>query len=150
MEPPTFISVTSNSARPRLQKPMKLGVQWRMSQNTEDMLRFQLSPVLLTLSHFSFKCFLTFRLVIIVITRQFPFYSYHSLISVLHLLHLSHIWPLLPEDMDMGFRCATQRASFYVIVSLLYRTLPRQPVASAISQKHRDAHFLLLPTNNLT
>ena len=40
----------------------------------------------------------------------------------------------------------------YVTVahSLLYRALPRQQAAPAITQKHRGLHFLLPPVNNLT
>lgn len=113
----------TNSASHISRKPIPLKVQQRMSQYTKDVLNLQLRPTLLTLSNLSFKCFLTSGLVIIVTTRQLPFYSDPSLFSVLHLFHPNYIWALLPEDMDTvsswveDFRRTTQWTSFYATVT---------------------------------
>lgn len=52
MESSTFNSLTSNSARNISRRLNPLKVQQRISQYTEDMLHFQLSPMLLTFEQF--------------------------------------------------------------------------------------------------
>lgn len=158
LESSTFKSLTSNSARNISRKPNPLNVQQRIPQYMEDMLHFQLSPMLPTFEQFvlqplsnlqaSHHC------------NHVPtLFSFTSLLdfsraSIPPQLHLSSpLWRHEPSvTMNPGLQMCNPTEKSYVTVvhSLLYRALPRQQVAPAITQKHRGLHFLLPPINNLT
>lgn len=100
MESSTFKSLTSISARNISGRPNPLKVQQRIPQYTEDMLHFQLGPMLLTFEQFVLQTLSNLRLVIIAATCSLPFHSHLSWISVLHLFHSNYISALLSKDMD--------------------------------------------------
>lgn len=158
MESSTFKSPTSNSARNISRRLNPLKVQRRIPQYTEDMLHFQLSLMPLTFEQFVLQTLsnLQARHHSSHVPTLFSFTSLldFSFASIPPQLHLSSP-PWSQEHsvtMNPGLQMYNLMDKSYVTVphSLLYRALPRQQVAPAVTQKHRGLHFLLPPINNPT
>lgn len=100
MESSTLKSLTSNSARNISRRLNPLKVQQRIPQHTEDMLHFQLSPMLLTFEQFILQTLSNFWASHHCSHVPTPF----SLTSLLNVscasIPLNYSCALLPEDMN--------------------------------------------------